>query len=521
MHTTQRILSGYQRRRVIVCILLAALVGLLTLAAKYFSELRLNEQRVDQFNQRAVLTVESLLAPFEQLYKDTLPLISLSCENAQQTLREFTAKVPTIRSISLVKNGVLYCSSVFGTSQFIVRDLQPQMPSPEPRLLLGVDHLINKGSSILLSWHPISASPNDGIVQVINLGMLTAFMQHAEGSWITRTILNISGSHFEYTQGLVNDVDMLGNEIRHDTPSQNYPFSITTVGPSPSSLAIDNLPSHLPLAAVISLLAGVFAWFMTAKRMSFSHEIKMGLASREFEVYFQPLIHSDNQQCIGIELLLRWDNPRHGSISPDVFIPLAEQQNLIIPLTCYVLRETVGALDQFPKMDEFHISINVAACHFKDNIIIKDLRRYWFPAHPQQQLVLELTEREALPIVDHHVVRELHHLNIKLAIDDFGSGQSSLAYLETLRPDILKIDKSYIGAIGTDAVNSKVTDIIIALGHRLDIELIAEGVETAAQAAFLRQQDVKLLQGFFFARPMPLKHFPAWLEMHNRHLSSQ
>ena len=113
--------------------------------------------------------------------------------------------------------------------------------------------------------------------------------------------------------------------------------------------------------------------------------------------------------------------------------------------------------------------------------------------------------------MDYRVVRELNRLGVKLAIDDFGTGNSSLSWLEKLRPDVLKIDKSFTSAIGTDAVNSTVTDIIIALGKKLNIELVAEGVETQAQAQHLRRHGVHLLQGFLYAKPMPLRDFPKWL----------
>jgi len=521
MQTTQRVISDYRRRRLVVCILFTALVFVLTLTMKYISERQLNEQRVLHFSERAVSTVEALLSPFDILFQDTLPLMILPCESVQQTLREHTARVPTVRSISLVKNGIIYCSSVFGTTNYNIRAMHPRLPTPAPLLLLSIDNLINKGSPILLSWRPVPSHTDDGVIQVINLGMLAGFIQYSDGPWINKTILNIAESHFEYTHGMVTTIEVSEGQMRQDIASINYPFSITTVGPSPSILALNNLPSQLPLAIVLSLLTGTCAWFMTAKRISFFHEIHMGLAAREFEVYCQPLIHAESRECVGIELLLRWYNPRQGNISPDGFIPLAEQLNLIVPLTCFVLQETVKYLDQLPKMNEFHISINVAARHFKNGAIIEDLRRYWFPANPQQRLILELTERDALPEVSHQVVRDLHHLGVKLAIDDFGTGQSSLAYLETLSPDILKIDKSFTAAIGTDAVNSKVTDIIIALGHRLNIELIAEGVETLEQADFLHQQGVNLLQGYFYAKPMPLTQFPYWLENHNMTISSQ
>ena len=176
-----------------------------------------------------------------------------------------------------------------------------------------------------------------------------------------------------------------------------------------------------------------------------------------------------------------------------------------------MINETVKQIGYFPKTPDFHIGINVAASHFRQSALIHDLNRYWFSQHPAQQLIVELTERDALLDVDCHIVRELHRQGVKLAIDDFGTGNSALSWLEKLRPDVLKIDKSFTSAIGTDAVNSTVTDMIIALGQQLNIELVAEGVETQQQARYLRHHGVSILQGYLYAQPMPLRDFPTWL----------
>lgn len=349
-------------------------------------------------------------------------------------------------------------------------------------------------------------------MQIINIQMLTSLLLKPEHPWVTRAVLNVGGDHLEYGGGLLGTVKTDEDQVARQTASKLYPYSITAIGPSADQLTLQNLPAQLPLALLLSLLVGYIAWLATANRMSFSWEINLGLAAREFEVFCQPLVSARNLQCVGVELLLRWNNPRLGWISPEVFIPLAEQQQQIAPLTRFVLDETVRHLEIFPKTPGFHIGLNVAASHFHDGAIIRDLKRYWFPATPKQKLTLELTERNALPAMDHSVVQELHRLGIDLAIDDFGTGHSSLAYLETLNPNVLKIDKSFTAAIGTDAVNSTVTDIIIALGQRLGIDLVAEGVETQEQAEYLRRNGVDVLQGFLYAKPMPLKDFAHWLE---------
>lgn len=194
-------------------------------------------------------------------------------------------------------------------------------------------------------------------------------------------------------------------------------------------------------------------------------------------MFCQPLLNARSQQCIGVEILLRWNNPRQGWISPDVFIPIAEEHHLIVPLTRYVMAETIRQRHVFPMSSQFHVGINVAPSHFRRGVLIKDLNQYWFSAHPIQQLILEITERDALLDVDYRIARELHRKTSNWRL--MTSAPATVHFHgETLRPDVLKIDKSFTAAIGSDAVNSTVTDIIIALGQRLNIELVAEGVET-------------------------------------------
>jgi len=515
MQTAQRILRGYRRRRLIVCVALAVLALFLTLSARYVSERNVNEQRRQAFNQRVISTLESILVPLEQANKDVMPLVGMSCQVAQLKMSEHAARLQTVRSIGLIKDDILYCSSIFGARAVPVHLLQPRLPSAQPLLFLTIDHSLLKGTPILLSWIPLANSRHDGVMQIINIELLTGLILEPERPWVSRAILNVSDSHLEYGKGLLQRISVDEGQVSHEMASEKFAFSVTTIGPAAGAMALGNLPTQLPLALILSMLIGYIAWLATANRMSFSWEINVGLASHEFEVFCQPLMSARNLQCVGVELLLRWHNPRQGWISPDVFIPLAEQQNLIAPLTRFVLEETIRQIDIFPKSRDFHIGINVAASHFHEGEIINDLRRHWFPSQPIQKLTLELTERDALPDVDHRVVRDLHRMGVDLAIDDFGTGQSSLAYLETLNPNVLKIDKSFTAAIGTDAVNSTVTDIIIALAQRLGIDLVAEGVETQQQAEYLRRRGVNVLQGYLFARPMPLSEFPRWLRGNN------
>lgn len=511
MQTAQRIIKSYRRNRLIVCTICALLTLIITLSVRFISERNLNHHYTVTFANHAVEELDDILLPLRTGREVLLPLIGLPCSVARLPLSKHVARLQTVRSINLVQGGILYCSSIFGYRNVPINQLQPELPSREPQLLLSTDHSLIKGSPILTQWYPSSANGEDGVLEIVNIELLSGMLLEPQPPQITHASLTIGKRHLLYGQGVVEKLPENDDEQRYQLSSQHFPFAISVSGPGASELALKHLPTQLPLAVMLSLLVGYLAWLATANRMSFSWEINLALAEREFELFCQPLLNASTQQCTGVEILLRWNNPRQGWISPDVFIPIAEEHNLIVPLTRHVIAETIQQRHVFPMSSQFHIGINVAASHFRDGMLLKDLNQYWFSQHPIQQLVIELTERDALMDVDYRLVHELHRLGVKLAIDDFGTGNSSLSWLEKLRPDVLKIDKSFTSAIGTDAVNSTVTDIIIALGKKLNIELVAEGVETQAQAQHLRRHGVHVLQGFLYAKPMPLRDFPKWL----------
>jgi sensor c-di-GMP phosphodiesterase-like protein len=511
MQTAQRIIKNYRQKRVIVCVMVALLTLIMTLGIRFISQRNLNQERIQAFATHSVTALDKILLPLQNGRDELQSLVGVPCSEAHLMLRKRAATLQTVRSITLVKEGILYCSSIFGDRNVQIRLTQPALPSSQPQLILSTDQSLLKGSPILIQWYPVSDAGEDGVMQVVNIDFITKIMLEPQSPLITDVSLQVGDKFLRDGQSVTDTLNVPEDTMILRQTSAYFPFTILVSGPGASELALKNLPSELPLAVLISLLLGYIAWLATASRMSFTWEINLGLAAREFELFCQPLLNARTQKCVGVEILLRWNNPRQGWISPDVFIPLAEEHNLIIPLTRYVMTETVRQIGYFPANKGFHIGINVAASHFRNGTLLQDLNRYWFSAHPKQQLIVELTERDALLDGDYRLVRELHRKEVKLAIDDFGTGSSSLSWLEKLRPDVLKIDKSFTMALGTDAVNSTVTDIIIALGQRLNIELVAEGVETQEQARYLRHHGVDTLQGFLYARPMPLKDFPKWL----------
>ncbi|KAA5923972.1 EAL domain-containing protein [Pantoea sp. Bo_2] len=514
MFMAQQFVGQFRRKRLLIALSIATVVLILTLAFRYIEEKSRIEQQAMDFADKAIMRFDRMFSPLEVSASNTLGLVGAPCQDVRFPLIEKISSLQTVRAILLVENDMLYCSSIYGPRNIPFSQTYPDLAFNSQRMTLATDEYLLKGSPILLLWTPKSLDNRSGILQVINIEMMSNYLLEPQLPWVERAVFNVNGESLEYGNPLIEPTVPSDDEVSYEQGSLRYPFTLTLYGPSPTRLALATLPSQLPLALLLSLLMGYIIWLATANRMSLSWQISYGITAREFMVYCQPLINSKSGECDGIELLLRWHNARQGWITPDVFIPLAERQNLIKPLTRFVLNEVVRQLPQLPDDSAFHIAINVAASHFRDRAILEDLQNLWWPASPVPQLVVELTERDALPVVDQSVIAQLHEIGVRLAIDDFGTGHSSLSYLKDLQPDVLKIDKIFTAAIGTDAINATVTDMVISLAQRLNISLVAEGVETAEQADYLRERGVDHLQGYYFARPMPLEDFPAWLTRH-------
>jgi sensor c-di-GMP phosphodiesterase-like protein len=262
----------------------------------------------------------------------------------------------------------------------------------------------------------------------------------------------------------------------------------------------------VPAGLLGGLAAAAAILLLTRQQLSMGAALRSALRRNEFFLLYQPLVDLHSGRCVGAEALLRWRRSTGEVIGPDLFIPVAEQTGLITRITQRVLelieRDAGGFLARHP---DFHVGINLSPEDLHSPAIGGYLDRLFERTGARaSNLILEITERGFLDLASARaVVATLRGRGIEVAIDDFGTGYSSLSYLETLDLDFLKIDRSFIEAIGTGAPTSQVVGHIMAMAHTLDLRMIAEGIESEAQAEFLRAHGVQFGQGWLFGKPLP------------------
>ena len=252
-------------------------------------------------------------------------------------------------------------------------------------------------------------------------------------------------------------------------------------------------------------------------RLNLERRLRRALRDGEFLLHYQPQVDIGTGRIVGMEALVRWHDPEAGLVPPSTFIPVAEESGLIGPLSEWVLREACrqNKAWQDEGLPRARVSVNLSARQFQQRDIAKLVMSILEETGLEPQyLELELTESTIMRNAEEAVVmlNELHALGIGLAIDDFGTGHSSLSYLKRFPVDRLKIDRSFVSDIGASNDDETITSAIIALAHSLDLQVIAEGVETAAQRDFLKQRACHEMQGYLFARPLPHDEIPQLLQ---------
>ena len=258
-----------------------------------------------------------------------------------------------------------------------------------------------------------------------------------------------------------------------------------------------------------------------AERVALERELREAIDGGEFELHYQPQVALDSGSVTGLEALIRWRHPERGLLAPGAFIPLAEETGLIVPIGRWVLHRACAqaALLRDHGHPDVVVAVNVSAVQVRSGMLAADVRTALRETHLEpRRLEIELTESAIAESGERFagVLREIRDDGVRIAIDDFGTGYSSLAYLKRFPIDAVKIDQTFVRDVVSEPDDAAIVQAVIAMAHRLDLAVIAEGVETEEQAAFLRRCRCDVAQGFLFGRPVAIDDLRSLLSERER-----
>jgi sensor c-di-GMP phosphodiesterase-like protein len=278
--------------------------------------------------------------------------------------------------------------------------------------------------------------------------------------------------------------------------------------------------ARLGMVLLLGCVIGTIWLFVQRQQDDPAAALRRAVQDGEIIPYYQPTVDTRNGRIRGAEVLARWRKSDGTIISPAHFIPLAEQSGIIFDLTRSLMkraRDDMGPA--YRNRPQLRLGFNLFAGHFADENIVEDVRRIFEGSMVStDQIVLEVTERTPLPDLGRarRIIEMLQSMGIFIAIDDVGTGHGGLSYLLKLGVDIIKIDKMFVDAIGTERYSQTIIETLVELAHTMKMEVIAEGVETLEQVEYLRLKGVFAAQGYTFAPPLPASSFIALVEAMER-----
>lgn len=255
----------------------------------------------------------------------------------------------------------------------------------------------------------------------------------------------------------------------------------------------------------------------TLRRISIEQQLKQAIARGEFSLHYQPKMATDIHEMVGMEVLLRWHNPVLGWVPPTEFIPVAEQSRLILEIGDWVLEQAMMQNLEWQRqgLPLLPLAVNMSAVQVHQHDFVPKLIDLMSRLnYPGSGLELELTESVVMegPVPVNRCFEQLRRLGVKISIDDFGTGYSNLGYLSRFPLDTLKIDRSFVTELQHKKDNQQIVQAIVQLARSLELSLVAEGVETADELAFITQMGIEVVQGYYFSRPLPPSQLQSYME---------
>jgi len=458
--------------------------------------------RVDSLagGRYAVKNMNNILEEARHATRTAMQLAENECDvEGQYRLGTEAALQPHLRTIVILKKGAVWCSSLPGNRVLMVNSaalpassllLVPARSTVNgrPVLIYQTEHADSRIMISMSDSHIRDAMnvPLNGIVYSLRVG---------------NNVLGMSGD-----VETINDAQRSGLSIK----AADFPYSIDFNAPALFSLQklIDGASGVLLFLLLISGLAAFLLHKYLNKNTLPEESLRRAIFRNEIVPFYQPIVNGKEGTLRGVEVLARWKHPHGGYISPASFIPVAEKTGLIVPLTQSLMAQVSANMNAIAcKLPEgFHVGINFSASHIAAPSFVEECLKYKDSfTRRDLNLVIEVTEREPLDI-DERLVQTLnilHENGFAIALDDFGTGYSGLAYLYDLHIDYIKIDRSFVGRVNAHEDSTRILDSVLDLARKLNISIVAEGVETQEQLDYLNRNNIAFLQGFYFFKPVP------------------
>ncbi len=471
--------------------------------------------RLDKDASVALKRAERILANADSTLQQLATKVEPGCSKATlAALREAVYDTLYFREAGLIVDGWLVCTSngvldppvlITEPEHQVPADAALHIAAPRPTLQPGqsiiVLHRTGEGSAVNLVLNPLQFG--ESLQRSFEAGQLTARLERTDGM----VLLEIGAVAAE------------GELLSGSAASTEYPLRVVTS----ESMAL-LLPGQHRLALISGAVGIVIScglvWLLLRllrRRLAQGEELREALAEHEFRVEYQPVMDAMTGECVGAEALIRWLHPDQGLLLPDTFLPLAETAGLMLPITTWMMRriaeDMAATLQANPR---FHVSLNLSPGLLKDRALPTAMMRALGPEVPPWRIIFEITEEQLVQVGDGDVasaVDALRETGALLALDDFGTGYDSLKSLGDLPFDYLKIDKGLVKTLVSQPATIELVSAIVALAARLDLKVVAEGVEDAEQLDQLRALGVTLVQGWYFSKSLTADDFRRFAEI--------
>ncbi|TDG10736.1 EAL domain-containing protein [Paraburkholderia guartelaensis] len=504
------------------CVVAFAVLATLT-AAVYASDAvneRQQRQQVDVFSNRALLRAELVTSEADSALRQLMSYPDTPCTNDHmQRLQQVEEQFRYIREVASTHDMQLRCSSLRGAVDIA-------LPPPEwayaggftawhtevgkrgnERQMLNVrlgNHVVVIDPRFYLDIVPLDDTIKLTVLETQDGGVISSW-PHTDDA-LVRAALKRTGSS-PYFEGRYYVVER----------SSRYPIAV--VAYEPEDRMRRDVPAQLrtllPPALVLSAIGTWLVLRWRRKLRTPRNAMLQGIRRRQFVAWLQPLVSLESGRCVGAEALVRWKLEDGTIVAPDTFIPMAESLDLIEPITDQVIRsvfEGVGAT--LARRRDLHVSLNLAGKDLAGTRVLETLKASLakYAVRPEQ-IWFEAIERTLMDTASSAPVLEAFRAaGHRIFIDDFGTGYSSLSYLQALPVDGIKIDRSFLRSLASGEEMNKIVPHIIEMARSLDLLMVAEGVETEAQAQYLRGRGVQFAQGWLYAKAMPADEFLRYLE---------